>query len=251
MTIREEIRYGTLPSQYAEIWSAGDQPVHGVAIMLHGGWWRARHSLHLMDDLCADLVGGGWFVVNMEYRRIDGDGGGWPQTLTDVLAGIEAVRATHLELAGLPTVAIGHSAGGHLALMASAHSSVSAVVALAPITDLARCAQEGLGEGATVAFMGALPDEEPKVYLRASPVHQLTSGRSQLVIHGDCDNRVPIEHSRDYVATARAAGDPVDYVEVVGTDHFQIIDARHDSWSHARQWLDRALPRPWESVPSQ
>jgi dipeptidyl aminopeptidase/acylaminoacyl peptidase len=238
MTGHDVIRYGTLPSQFAETHAPTDAEARGVAVMLHGGWWRARHGLRLMDGLGADLGSHSWLVVNVEYRRTGGDGGGWPQTLEDVFACIDAARAKYPDCAPLPTVLIGHSAGGHLALLASAHRAVSAVVALAPITDLARCARAHLGEDATAPFIGAQPDEAPDEYRRASPLYRLPLGRPNLVIHGDRDDRVPVEHSRDYVAAARAAGDPVDYVEMTGTDHFQVIDPTHESWSHVRFWLD-------------
>src|SRR4051812_50216981 len=66
-----------------------------------------------MDALCADLAARGWAAWNIEYRRL-GNGGGVPFTLDDVGAAID-----HLDqLPGVDlsrVVAIGHSAGGHLA----------------------------------------------------------------------------------------------------------------------------------------
>jgi dipeptidyl aminopeptidase/acylaminoacyl peptidase len=58
-----------------------------------------------------------------------------------------------------------------------------------------------------------------------------------LLVHGDEDVRVPVQHSRDYVAAARAAGDPLEYVEIAGGDHFCVIDPAHDSWGRVRAWL--------------
>ncbi|MER6893074.1 alpha/beta fold hydrolase, partial [Amycolatopsis sp. NPDC000740] len=127
MASMETLRYGSEPSQFVEL--HGTPGGRGTAVLLHGGWWRARHDLHQLDPMAADLVAAGWYVANLEYRRIDGDTGGWPQTLDDVLAAIAAVERP----SALPTVAIGHSAGGHLALLAG--GSLAGVVALAPITD--------------------------------------------------------------------------------------------------------------------
>ncbi|MBB2498945.1 alpha/beta fold hydrolase [Amycolatopsis echigonensis] len=220
----ETLRYGTEPSQFVEL--HGTPGGRGTAILLHGGWWRARHDLHQLDPMAADLVAAGWYVANVEYRRIDGDTGGWPQTLDDVRAAIAAVERPD----ALPTVAIGHSAGGHLALLAG--GALSGVVALAPITDVPRARAEELGEGAAGLF---LTGDDPA----ASPIRQLPIGCPQLVVHGDADVRVPVAHSRDYVAAAKAAGDDVDYVELPGVDHFRLIDPADEPWQSARAWLGR------------
>ncbi|WP_326565461.1 alpha/beta hydrolase [Amycolatopsis rhabdoformis] len=219
------LRYGSEPSQFAEL--HGDNPTRGTVFLLHGGWWRAQRDLHLMDGLAADLAAAGWLVANLEYRRIDGDTGGWPETLDDVLAGIAAVPVAE----NLPLIAIGHSAGGHLALLAAAVTpGLNAVVGLAPITDVPRSAAEGLGEGAARLF---LPTPDPA----ASPLTRLPIGVRQLVVHGDADGRVPIEHSRAYVAAAREAGDDVTFTELPGVDHFQVIDPADEPWRHVRAWL--------------
>src|SRR5918996_1112030 len=79
---------------------------------LFGGDWRAVYDRRLMDDLCRDLAARGWAAWNLEYRRL-GEGGGWPATFDDVDAGIGAIGASNTLL-----LALGHSAGGHLALWA-------------------------------------------------------------------------------------------------------------------------------------
>jgi acetyl esterase/lipase len=229
------IRYGGLPSQFVEMWPEPDGRARGVIVSLHGGWWRARHDLHLNDPLCSALAADGWLTANVEYRRIDGDGGGWPQTLTDVLEAIDAVLAEHPDRIGGPVVTIGHSAGGHLALLASSVRAVSAAIGLAPVTDVARCAAEGLGEGAAKQFLTDANDETAG---EASPIHRLPLGVPRLIVHGDQDQRVPVEHSRDYMAAARATGDDVTYAEIAGTDHFQVIDPTHHSFLTAKKWLD-------------
>ncbi|MEU3309460.1 prolyl oligopeptidase family serine peptidase [Nocardiopsis sp. NPDC006832] len=209
-----------------------------VAVLLHGGWWRDLHDARLMDPLAGDLAAAGWFVWNVEYRRTGTDGGGWPRTAHDVARALDLLAATADHEDGLDTsrvVAIGHSAGGHLALMTAADSLVTSVVTLAPITDLRRCADAGLGEDAVAPFLG--PDPAPELYTESSPLHRLPIGVPQLIVHGAADQRVPVEHSRDYVAAARAAGDPVEYREIAGADHFAVIDPAHTAWRTVRDAL--------------
>lgn len=231
--------YGDHPSQiihrHEPRRGAGPAP---VAVLLHGGWWRDLHDAHLMAPLAEDLTAAGWFVWNIEYRRTGTDGGGWPQTADDVARALDLLTATADREDGLDTsrvVAIGHSAGGHLALMTAADSLVTSVVALAPITDMRRCADAGLGEDAVAPFLG--PDPTPELYTESSPLRRLPIGVPQLIVHGAADQRVPVEHSRDYVAAARAAGDPVEYREIAGADHFAVIDPAHTAWRTVRDVL--------------
>lgn len=204
--------------------------------MVHGGWWEARYDLRLMDPLCADLAARGLLVWNLEYRRTGGADGGWPETFDDVLTAL----ARQPRVGTAPTVAIGHSAGGHLALLAGARGAVDEVVALAPITDPARCAREGWGADAPTVFLGGAPRDAPGAYRDATPPLRQAAG-ARLVVHGTADDRVPVSHSRDYVAGAEPAAD---YLELPGVDHFEVIDPLHSSWLDVVAWLggDRQAP---------
>lgn len=112
------IRYGAHPDQYGELTVPG--PGCPLAVIIHGGYWRARVDAALGRPLASDLAGRGWATWNLEYRRV-GDGGGWPATFVDVLAGIDAVAgpagAYRIDVSA--TVLIGHSAGGQLAVWAA------------------------------------------------------------------------------------------------------------------------------------
>jgi len=81
--------YGPDASQFGDLYEGGDR---GVAVLIHGGFWRDRFDLTLMEPLAADLASRGWTAWNIEYRRL-GSGGGYPATLEDVAAGIEIGRA--------------------------------------------------------------------------------------------------------------------------------------------------------------
>ncbi|WP_435106037.1 alpha/beta hydrolase family protein [Nocardiopsis synnemataformans] len=237
------VAYGDHPSQIAHLWEpwgGADAPAP-VAALLHGGWWREGFGAGLMDPLARDLAAAGWAVWNVEYRRTGGGGGGWPQTLDDVDRALGALAEAAAREPGrydlTRTVSVGHSAGGHLALLNALHprTPVRAVVALAPITDTERCAREGLGEGAVEPFLGS--DPSARVYAASSPLLRVPLGVPQLVVHGDADQRVPVAHSRDYVAAARAAGDTVDHHEPAGADHFAVIDPAHPAWRGVRAYL--------------
>jgi len=229
--------YGPHAPQTVECWDpAPGQQCRGVAVLVHGGYWRARYDASLMLPLAADLAAHGWAVANVEYRS-KGNGGGWPATLEDVQAAIGAVAATPWRAGrGGLLVGIGHSVGGQLALLAA--PGLDAVVALAPVTDAVRTWREGLGENAAAEFFGCSPGQAPDAYDAASPVRQLPLGVPALLVHGAVDQRVPAEHSLDFVAAARGAGDRVDFDSPHGLDHLAAIDPATSSWARVRQWLD-------------
>ena len=85
-------------------------------MLIHGGFWRQRYGRELEGGIARDLAARGWAVWNIEYRRLGGEGG-WPTTFEDVEA---AIRALPVDAARV--VAIGHSAGGQLALWAASRS---------------------------------------------------------------------------------------------------------------------------------
>jgi acetyl esterase/lipase len=215
-------RYGDDPSQVAELFEA-EQPV-GVAVVLHGGFWRDRYDRHLMDALCADLASRGWTAWNLEYRRL-GSGGGWPATGEDVAAGIEA-------LARRGAVAIGHSAGGHLALWAAAEGLVRAAVGQAAVSDLREAQRLSLSGGVVGDLLGDAPP-----YAAASPLERLPLGVPQLLVHGEDDAIVPVSMSREYERAARAAGDDVELAALPGVGHFEHLDPASEAWRAVLRWL--------------
>ena len=92
---------------------------HPVAVVVHGGYWRARYDRSLTTELCLDLADRGLAAWNVEYRRVE-SGGGWPETFEDVAAGVDALADLDAALDLERVVAIGHSAGGQLVFWAAA-----------------------------------------------------------------------------------------------------------------------------------
>ena len=216
-------------------------------VVIHGGFWRDRYDRHLMDELCRDLAARGWTAWNLEYRRL-GEGGGWPATFEDVEAGIRAIRASNTLLleaepgdqAGsapsntlllAPFVAIGHSAGGQLALWAAARRLVGAAAAQAGVLDLAEAARLGLSNGVVHELL------PPEAYPLASPAELLPLGVPQLLVHGEDDDVVPVAMSRAYQARALEAGDEVGLVTLPGVGHYEHLDPSSDAWEAVVEWL--------------
>ncbi len=225
--------YGDHPDQRADLrLPAGDGP-HPVALVIHGGFWRAAFGKEIMRAVATALTEAGWATWNVEYRRV-GSGGGHPMTLDDVATACTVLPS--LDRAG--AVAVGHSAGGHLALWLASRGLVAEVVSLAGVCDLHAAADARLDRDAALELMGAPPDRAPEAWTRADPIRLLPTGVPTLLVHGTRDDRVPIAQSRDYLRSASAAGDPCTLLEL-DADHFDLIDPRSAAWTRIVDALAR------------
>jgi acetyl esterase/lipase len=192
----------------------------GVAVLVHGGFWRARYGLDLERRLADDLVARGWTVWNVEYRRL-GAGGGWPATYDDVRAAIAA-----LPLAAERLVAIGHSAGGQLAVRAAADVPLSGVVAQAGALDLYELWRLGTSDHVVQQFLGGSPDDVPERYEAAQP---RPPDAPLLLVHGALDEDVPVEISRAF------GGGELVVIDDEG--HMEHLDPDSKCWRAVIEWL--------------
>jgi acetyl esterase/lipase len=243
------VGYGPLPEHVADVRlppESSPSPPAPLVIFWHGGFWRAQCDRHHLGPLASDLAARGYVVVTPEYRRTGdgsggGGGGGWPMTFEDVL--LAAAKLPAMLDGQLPgqidlgrVVLGGHSAGGHLAVWAAGRdavgqemapgASVSGVLALAPVLDLADAFRLKLGRGAVGALLGGSPQEFAERYAAADPSLLDPLAARLTIVHGDRDPSVPIEMSRNYRDRTGCA-----LVEIEGGDHFAVIDPRSKAWS--------------------
>lgn len=248
------IRYGKADDQYAELYLPDRPDPKPVVVLIHGGFWGSQYGLELMKPLAHAFVSMGYAAWNVEYGRLGG-AGGWPATFRDVGAGVDHLkviaRAHMLDLQHV--VAVGHSAGGHLALWAGGRARIAngselwvrwprplrGVVALAPVPDLRRAHGDGLD---TVAhLMGGTPSAVPDHFAAGSPAEMLPLDVPQALIHGRDDRIVPLRWSEAYVAQARAKGDTTTLLALPGLGHFETIDPGSSAWPVVRQQVATLL----------
>ena len=248
------IAYGPGEFQFGELWmpaGAKGKPVP-VVVFLHGGWWQAQYDLAYAGELCAALKAEGVAVWSVEYRRVGNDGGGWPGTFQDAAAGFDFVaklaQTYSLDLARV--VAMGHSAGGHLAFWLAGrhhvpessglHSApqvpLHGVIALAGAVDL-RLTIDLSGyftfahdKAEVESLMGGLPKEFPERYRAGNPGDLLPLNVPQALIQGTEDGQIPPQLPRRWAEMAKRQGDPVTVTMVQLADHFDVVDPRSRAW---------------------
>ncbi|HYR86658.1 MAG TPA: alpha/beta hydrolase [Terriglobia bacterium] len=253
----ERIAYGSDPLQFGDLRLPRDAGLHPVVIVIHGGFWRARYDLEYIGHLCAALTAAGIATWSLEYRRIGNPGGGWPGTLQDVARGADHLRlmaVTHrLDLARV--IALGHSAGGHLALWLGSRRKIppdnplhthdplhlAGIVSLAGVADLKRAWELRLSNTVVADFLGGSPEEAPDRYHVASPIEQLPFDIPQKLLHGTADMDVPFELSERYVSAATARGDAADLITLDDAGHFELVDPRTKEFARGREAVQELL----------
>jgi acetyl esterase/lipase len=241
--------YGDLDLQVGEWFvPAGDGPAP-TAVLVHGGFWRARYDRHLEDPVAEDLAGRGYLCWNLDYRSAAVP---WPATLSDVAAGYDHLLAGRYADRVDPrrVAVVGHSAGGHLvAWLASRHRlppgapghnptahRPALCVPQAGVVALTIAAQQNLGDGAPQALVGGRPAERPERYREADPVDLLPSGVRSVLVHDRHDDTVPLSQSETYVTDATGAGDDSTLAVVPG-NHFSHLDPTSKACARMREAL--------------
>lgn len=252
--------YGAAPSQFAELFRPDGDGPFPVALIVHGGCWCKEYAgISQMRNIAGDLQRQGIAVWNIEYRRFDEEGGGYPGMYLDVATAVDRLRALapewRLDLARV--VLVGHSAGGHLAQWAAARARlprssplfvadplpVPTVVSLGGLADLRNEEQliKTSCERDIVQLAGSPSAERPDVFSDTSPVELLPSGVRTVLIHGEFDTISPLRAGQDYARRAQAAGDQAEVIVLPGGSHFDEVAATSPSWSIVSAQIRKAL----------
>jgi acetyl esterase/lipase len=253
------IAYGPAPQQVAELRLPKRPGPHPVVVLVHGGCWQAPWGFDHVRSLAAALTAEGYATWSLEYRRLGDPGGGWPGTLEDAARGAdhlrEAAKEHPLDLDRV--VAVGHSAGGQLALWLAARPRLPAacplraanplrlrgVVSLAGITDLRAGAAGGVCGDAIPQLLGGPPSDHADRLGQSSPIELVPLGVPVRLVCGARDPIVPIDQARAYEAMARKAGDTVAVDVVENAGHFELANPRSSAWPAVREAVRGLLER--------
>ena len=227
-----------------------------MAVVIHGGFWRARYGRKLMRPLCRDLAARGWAAWNVEYRRLGRvSGGGWPTTFADVGARDRPPGGDPHRRAAGP-----RPRGGDRPLGRRPPGRVGGRATRAPRGRAGRgAARAGHGRGrpgrrrrppagvgaaalraaSSATCSAAAPEEYGRRATRSPPrPSALPLGVPVLLTHGGRDDIVPPSISaalrRDGAGGGRRRSSPW---SCAGEDHFGHIDPANPLWAAVVQWL--------------
>jgi acetyl esterase/lipase len=255
--------YGSAPSQYAELFLPRGTGPFPVAVLVHGGCWTKEFGgIVQLRNVAGALAARGIAAWNVEYRRVDEAGGGYPGTYQDMNAALALLSQQAgrypLDLGRL--VAVGHSAGGQLVQWMTGRARipassplyqpdplpVSRVVSLGGLADLRReqalikssCDRE-IGQ-----LTGAPSDKRPDVFADTNAGELLPNGSRTILVTGELDRVSPPRVARDFAARARAAGDAAAVVILPGASHYDEVAASSASWPLVLEAIESALAAP-------
>lgn len=252
------ISYGPDDYQKIDLWRPAGRGPHPVVVMVHGGCWQTKIADRtLMDWIADDLRKAGVAVWNIDYRGVDRPGGGYPGTFADAAKAADqlTVDAAKYGLDLNRVVAVGHSAGGHLALWLAGRSRLPAnsplhdarplrirhVVSLGGLPDLEATAaspDNGCGTQVIARLVGT---GRADPYADTSVPRLLPLGVPQTLVNGREDRIIPHRMATDFVARATKAGDAVALITVPRTGHVELVAPDTSAWKDTKRVILLAL----------
>jgi len=179
-----------------------------IIVMLHGGWWVGGDKNEL-DDQAVYFRDKGFAVVNMNYRLAGSSEHIHPAQQFDIAAAIDYISSNALEWNVSPDkfALVGVSAGAHLALLYTytnnVNNKVKTVVSIsgpANFTGEMDLSKPAVIQAAIALelFLGESFQENPELYIQASPIARVSSlSKPTLILHGLHDEIVPVKQAND------------------------------------------------------
>lgn len=256
------IAYGSAPSQFAELFRPQGKGPFPVVVLVHGGCWTIKFGgIEQMRNVAGALAAEGIAVWNVEYRRSDEEGGGYPGTYHDMNAALDklALEAANYQLDTSRIVAMGHSAGGQLVQWIAGRSRIAPssplfhpnplpvrdIISLGGLADL-RNEKDLIKSscGRDTAELAGLPSAaRPDVFSDTNAAELMPNGSRTFLVTGELDTISPPRAAHDYAARARKAGDQADVVILPGASHYDEIAASSPAWKLVLPVIRAALER--------
>jgi acetyl esterase/lipase len=250
------IAYGADALQVADLWLPRGPGPHPTVVMIHGGCWQTEIADRtIMNWISDDLRSRGIAVWNIDYRGVDRPGGGYPGTFLDASAAVDRLydNAARYNLDLKRLTAVGHSAGGHIALwLAGRHRlgtdsplrhpnarPIRTVISLGGLPDLEQAARPP-GSGCGTEVIEKISGGR---YAETSVPRLAPLGARQVLINGLQDRIIPTAFATDYAAAMQEKGDTVVVRMVDRTGHVELIAPETRAWGIAVEEINRALRR--------
>ncbi|WP_426107883.1 alpha/beta hydrolase [Massilia sp. TSP1-1-2] len=254
------ITYGSAPSQFAELFRPAGPGPFPVVVLVHGGCWTVKYGgITQMHNVAGALAARGIAVWNVEYRRVDEDGGGYPGTYLDMNAALDklASEARRYQLDTARIVAMGHSAGGQLVQWIGARAKIApssplfqakplpvrSIISLGGLADLRH--EQALIKsscGLDLVQLTGLPSAtRPNAFVDTNAAELMPNGSRTLLITGALDTISPPRVAYAYAARAQAAGDSASVLILPNASHYDEIAAISPAWELILPEIKNAL----------
>lgn len=232
----EKMAYGDDPFQYGLLWQPKTKSKKPLIIMIHGGCWLNAFGVDHSYPMATTLAQQGFPVWSLEYRRTGDEGGGWPGSFDDIKLALSKTHSLLKQHAQTDKIILmGHSAGGHLALLAASENTAlnfSKIIGLAAITDVSRYAMgQNSCQQATPQFMSGMPSEQPTAYQNASLVYRQLPNQT-ILLQGNADNIVPVLQSQLHQVNSEMTE---------GAGHFDWIHPGSPAFKHLLKLINSVI----------
>lgn len=254
------LAYGPAPSQYAELFVPQGAGPFPVAVLVHGGCWTSKFGgIRQFRNMAGALAARGIAVWNVEYRRVDEEGGGYPGMYLDMHAALDLLAASaaahKLDLERI--VAVGHSAGGQLVQWIAGRGRIPAgsalyhpdglkvdrIVSLGGLADLRHEAAliKSSCDRDIAQLAGTPSPERPDVLVDTNAADLMPNGSRTWLVTGALDTISPPRVAHDYAMRAKAAGDAAEVVILPDASHYDEVAATSFAWPHVLRVIEQAL----------
>lgn len=215
------------------------RPPSGLPLVIYmhgGGWVQGTRQGPSAVAFAMELTAEGFAFASVDYSLAPRHRA--PAAIEDCKLAVRRLRATAADYGLDPDrfIAMGNSAGGHLAAMVGltrpedgfdgddlngASSAVSAVVDLCGITDVAELIDQREHRIWADAWIPKNVPDRQALARRCSPVtYAHADAPPFLLLHGDADEAVPHDQSRRLAAALEDAGAPATLVTIPGAGHY-------------------------------
>ncbi|HZV63413.1 MAG TPA: alpha/beta hydrolase [Telluria sp.] len=254
------IAYGSAPSQYAELFRPAGAGPFPVLVLVHGGCWTVQFGgIVQMRNVAGALAAQGIAVWNVEYRRVDEEGGGYPGSYQDIGAALDKLgaEAATYQLDIRRVAAMGHSAGGQLVQWSAGRARIPAsspLFAAAPLAPREIISLGGLADlrhekdlikrscGRDTEQLAGQPSaSRPDVFSDTNAAELMPNGSHTVLVTGELDTISPPRAAHDYAARANAAGDRAEVVILPKASHYDEVAASSPAWPLVLPLIRRAL----------
>ncbi|KAA5538534.1 alpha/beta hydrolase [Roseiconus nitratireducens] len=229
------------PSQKLDLYLAKSETPTPAMMFFHGGGWRAGSKDHVPNWLLRAVQQGQMSVIAVEYRFTDV--AVHPAQVNDCIRAVQYVRenAEQWNIDPERIGATGGSAGGHLSLWVALHDDQADPSSDDPVkrqSSRVACAV-GFAGPTDWSLLNELPHDHPAYrqllgYEPGTPAEKMDPERKRsvspisyvsaddppvLMVHGDSDVIVPIEHSKRLLERLKAVGVPAELAVIEGGNH--------------------------------